>query len=77
MGDPDLDRRTGAIRPDSTLGHQGSDASRDIRFANALPVRDGPAFVAYIRDVLIPEIEPGTAFGSLTRTNGVRSLTPR
>jgi hypothetical protein len=22
---------------------------------------DGPAFVAYIRDVLIPEIEPGTA----------------
>jgi len=36
----------------------------------------GPAFVALVRDVLVPEIEPGTVFGPLTRTNGVRGLTP-
>lgn len=38
---------------------------------------DGSAFVAYVREVLIPEIAPGTAFGPLTRTNGVRGLTSR
>ena len=27
---------------------------------NALPVIDGPAFAAYIREVLVPEIKPGT-----------------
>lgn len=43
------------------MGHQGLNASRDSRFANALPVIDGPAFAAYLREVLIPEIEPGTA----------------
>ena len=36
---------------------------------------DGSAFVASIRDVPVPEIEPGTVFGPLTRTNGVRDLT--
>lgn len=38
---------------------------------------DGPAFAAYIREVLVREIAPGTVFGPLTRTNGVRGLTPR
>lgn len=61
MGHPNSDRRTGRIRSGCALGHQRSNASRDIRLANALPVIDGPAFGAYIRDVLIPEIEPGTA----------------
>ncbi len=43
------------------MGDQRRDASRDIRFANALPVIDGPAFAAYVREVLVPEIAPGTA----------------
>ncbi len=42
------------------MGHQGRDASRDIRFANALPVIDGPAFAAYVEHVLVPELKPGT-----------------
>ena len=42
------------------MGHQGCHASRDIAFGIALPVIDGPAFAAYIREVLIPEIALGT-----------------
>ena len=38
---------------------------------------DGPAFAAYIRNVLIPEIASGTVFIPFTQTNGVRGLTPR
>lgn len=43
------------------LGHQGRNAFRDLRFAHALPVTDGPAFAAYVREVLIPAINPGAA----------------
>jgi len=42
------------------MGHQGRNASHDIFFENALPVIDGPAFAVYIREVLVPEIAPGT-----------------
>ncbi len=42
------------------MGHQGGDASRDIRHANALPVIDGEAFAAYVEQVLVPELATGT-----------------
>ena len=42
------------------MGVQRRNAFRDIRFAHPLPVIAGPAFAAKIREVLVPEIAPGT-----------------
>ncbi len=47
LGDPDPDRRTDLLYPDRARVIKGA--------------MYGPAFAAYDRDVLIPEIKPGTA----------------
>jgi len=60
MGHTDLHCRPHRRCHDCALGHQGRDASRDIRFANALSVIDGPAFAAYVEKVLVPGLAPGT-----------------
>ncbi len=54
------DRRADMRCAYRTMGHQRGDASRDIHCAHALLVIDGPAFAAYIREVLVTGIAPGT-----------------
>ncbi|SFU19018.1 IS630 family transposase [Sedimentitalea nanhaiensis] len=46
LGHADADRGSDPGRADRAMGHQGA--------------MDGPAFAAYIREILVPEIAPGT-----------------